>query len=297
MSAQKEALRALVQNRNFAVYDPLFTKALREIPWADWHGEERPFYCRKEYLEFYPKWIASSALNHIAGLERFRERHLINGTTQTFDEAYMKYRGKRLRLFRGEYAYHHRVFGAAVFLDDSPLESGDFVIVSAPFSATGGLHPGFYSLLDEAGRLGVPVIVDCAYFGTCTDFHLNVDHPAIESVSFSLTKGLGLGDVRSGIRFSNIDDQNPICQHNKYDHTVLAAARIGLYMMKKFSPDHIPLRYREIQLAVCRDLEIDPSPCMHLALGGEEWAHFRYDGKYNTLGIRELIRARAKKVL
>ena len=294
MSARIPQMRELVMNRVLSVYDGQFTKALREIPWESWHRENRPFFCRKEYLDAYREWILSSRLNRIAGLERFRETHLINGTTQTFDEAYFKHKSRRLRTFRGEYGYHRRVMGMASFLEDAPLEANDFAIVSAPFSATGSLHPGFYPLLDEAAGLGVPVIVDCAFFGTCAGFTLNLDHPAIESASFSLTKGLGLGDIRSGVRFSNTNDHNPICEQNRYDHTILAAARIGLYMMKRFPPDHIPTRFQGIQREVCSELGIEPSPCMHIALGGPEWDHFKVDGKYNTLGIRELVKARSK---
>lgn len=296
-AAKISAMKSLVINRNFSVYDPQFTKALKSIPWSDWHDEPRPFLCRDEYVETFSAWIASSRLNSIRGLERFRERHLINGTTQAFDEAYFTHRDRRLRVFRGEYAYHRRVVKNNAFLEDEPLAPNDYVIVSAPFCSTGEMHPEFYSLLKEADRLHVPVIVDCAYFGTCADFHLDLDHGCIESVNFSLSKGLGLGDIRSGIRFSNISDDNPICQHNRYNHSVMAAARIGIYMMKKFSPDHVPERFHEIQRSVCREIDVSPSRCMHIALGGPEWDHFRVDGKYNTLGIRELVRARYKKIV
>ena len=77
----------------------------------------------------------------------------------------------------------------------------------------------------------------------------------------------------------------------------MAAARIGIFMMKKFSPDHVPERFREIQLSVCREIGVSASRCMHIALGGPEWDHFKVDGKYNTLGIRELVRARYKKIV
>lgn len=290
-------MKSLVINRNYSVYDPQFTKALKAIPWGDWHDEPRPFFCREQYLEKFPAWIASSRLNAIRGLDRFRERHLINGTTQTFDEAYFVHKNRRLRVFRGEYPYHRRVARENAFLEDEPLAENDYVIVSAPFSATGELHPKFYELLREAGRLEVPVIVDCAYFGTCLGFELDLNFDCIESVSFSLSKGLGLGDIRSGIRFSNISDDNPICQHNRFNHSVMAAARIGLYMMEKFSPDHVPNRFREIQLEVCREIGVAPSSCMHIALGGPEWSHFRVDDAYNTLGIRELVKARYKKAI
>lgn len=290
-----EAIEAgYVSNRTNAVYDYEFTKALQNVPWSQWLEQDNPFRCKEEYLDKYVDWISSSQLNRVSGLGRFSQRHLINGTTQCFDELYYKYSDRRLRIFRGEYAYHRRIAKSWSFLEDGPIESNDYIIVSAPFCSTGDVHPKMYEAIEEAYRLKVPVAVDCAYFGTCTEFELNVDHPGIESVSFSLTKGVGLGDIRSGIRFSNIEDQNPISQQNAYNHSVLGAAKVGIYMMEKFSPDFIPNKYRKIQIEVCELLGITPTKCMHLALGDEQWSEFKVDQAYNRLGIRELIRAKNK---
>lgn len=284
---------SFVSNKTFAIYDPAFTSALAEIPWADWVRSPNPFRCREEFLDFYPRWIASSRKNSVKGLEQFSNKHLINGTTQTFDEVYFKYADKRLRLFRGEYAYHRRVAKKWLFIEDEPLAKGDYLIISAPFCSTGDVHPQMSEVLKECENLQLPVVIDCAYFGTCHNFHLDVSSPSIESVNFSLTKGLGVGDMRSGIRFSNIKDTNPICQHNDYNHTVLLAAKIGIYMMSKFSPDYIADRYADFQQEVCAMMPgLQPTNCMHLALGDETWSPYKVDGKYNRVGIRELIRAR-----
>lgn len=282
-----------------AVYDVEFTRLLSQLPWAQWFEKDSPLRCRAEYLDFYPEWIASSHLNSIEGLQAFPHRHLINGTTQSFDEAYYRYAGKRLRLFRGEYAYHRRVFADWKFIEDEPLAADDFVIVSAPFCTTGDVHPEFYQLLDSATHLKIPVLIDCAYFGTCENFKVKVDFPCVESVSFSLTKGVGLGDIRSGIRFSHFDDNFPIAQQNRYEHTILGAAKIGLYMMQNLSPDFIPNKYSDIQKQVCAELGLTPTKCMHLALGdgSKKWDHYGIDGKYQRVGIRNLIKARFKNLI
>jgi hypothetical protein len=283
----------MVLNRNFAVYDGLFFRALKEMPWNQWfREEERPLYCRDQYLEKITHWILSSRLNRISGLERFPRRDLINGTTQTFDDAYFRHRNKRLRIFRGEYAYHRRVFANWKFLEDETLDKNDFVILSQPFCSSGDTHPHMDQLLREADRLGVPVILDCAYFGTCAEIDFRFEAECIESVSFSLTKGLGLGDIRSGIRFSNLQETGPIQQQNDYHHTVLAAARIGIYMMELFSSDHVPAKYKSAQLSICKDLQVQPTNCMHLALGGKGWESFNVDDRFCTLGIRDLVKQR-----
>lgn len=290
---KNEFLTKLTQS----VYDPAFTKALQVMPWAEWYQNENPLDCRKEYLETYRTFILKSELNKIKGLENFKRLDLINGTTQTFDEAYQKYANKRLRIFRGEYAYHRRICTDFVFIEDAPLLSEDFVIVSSPFCSTGDIHPEIYFILDEALRKNVPVIIDCAYFGTCYDIYFDFSHPAIESVSFSLTKGYGLGHIRSGIRFSNLDDNNPICQQNNYNHTILAAAKIGLYMMSKFETDFIPKKYKEMQVQLCSQIGLKPTKCIHLALGDKAWDEYKIDNTYNRVGLRNLIKAKRQGVI
>jgi hypothetical protein len=297
LSREKLEAEGLITNKTPAVYDPLFTKLLKGLPWASWFESEDPLNCRLNYLETYSGWIQKTQLNKVLGLERFHRTDLINGTTQTFDEAYFKYASKRLRVFRGEYAYHRRVFLNHAFIEDEPLASNDFVIVSAPFCSSGEVHPRMQRILDQAHELKIPVIVDAAYFGTCYGLTLDFTHPAIESVSFSLTKGSGLGHIRSGIRFSNLDDQNPICQQNNYNHTILAAAKIGLHMMANLEPDHIPLKYMQIQQSLCQELGLHASPCIHLALGDDAWEAHRIDGRYNRIGLTHLIRERRKGLL
>jgi hypothetical protein len=285
----------LISTKTAAVYDPDFTKALAALPWAEWMRHSPPFDCRKEYLITIDRWIHSSQLNSMTGLQRLSERDLINGTTQAFDEFYFKYPTRRLRFFRGEYAYHRRIARSWAFLEDQPLRANDFVIVSWPFCSTGAKHPGLSALLDEALTQKTPVMIDAAYFGTCRGLEFDFSHPAIEAVCFSLTKGLGLGDLRSGIRYSNYQDQDPVRQQNLYNHTVLGAARIGLHMMERFSPDHIPEKYRNWQKDVCHEAGLTPTPCMHLALGKDpEWNQYRVDEMYNRVGIRELLKARRR---
>lgn len=285
----------LLTRKTHAIYDYEFIKTLQKVPFAEWMSHPAPFRCREEYLKHYDQWIQSSTLNSITGLEHFLRRDLINGTTQTFDEAYFKYAHRRLRVFRGEYRYHMRTVNNWKFIEDESLESGDYVIVSTPFCSTGDIHPELQHILDACWALRIPVIIDMAYFGTCNGIQFDVSHPAIESVSFSLSKGTGLGDIRSGIRYSNLNDNNPICQQNNFDHTVLLAAKVGLYMMQNFSPDFIPLRYGETQKAVCEKLHLQPTKCMHLALGDSSWDDFSIDGKYNRIGLRELVRSEYKK--
>lgn len=282
----------LVGDRTAAVYDNRFNKLYASVPWQEWFENPDPLECREEYLDTYHGYLGAMRLNSIHGLGSFSQRHLINGTTQTFDEAYHRHAGRRLRITKGEYAYHKRAVPGYVFIGDDAIRSGDYVIISVPHCSTGDVPDGFADLLDECHAMDVPVIVDCAYIGTCHGIEFDASHPAIESVSFSLTKGAGLGHVRSGIRYSNLDDGYPIAQQNRFNHTVLGAAKIGLYFMRELgTPDFIPSIYREHQISACADAGITPTPCMHLAIGGDAWQDYNVDG-YNRIGIRNLVKAR-----
>ncbi len=286
-------MKSLVSNKTQAIYDYQFWQTLTKISFSSLLEEPPGLLCRQDYLAQYHQLIHQTKLNELTGLERFSERHLINGTTQSFDEAYHRYAHRRLRLFRGEYAYHKRINPDFAFLEDESLKENDYIIVSLPFCSTGDVHPYFQEVLDEALRLEVPVEVDCAYIGTCWGIEADLGHPAIKAVSFSLTKGMGLGNIRSGIRYSDYRDSFPICQQNDCDHTVLLAARVGLYMMERFNLDHIPKRFKEAQESVCYELGLKPTKCMHLSLGEASWGNkYRVDQRYYRLGIRELVKAR-----
>lgn len=291
----KQQLEQLISTSTHAVYDYEFQKALADIPWREWLSVSNYFKCADQYRQTFDNWIHNSELNMVTGLDRFTRLDIISGTTQTFDEAYYRYRHRHLRVFRGEYAYHKRIKKDATFLDDYPLSNNDYIIISAPFCSTGDIHPHFYHILEEATVLKVPVVVDCAYFGTCDGVDIDLNFPCIESVSFSLSKGLGLGDNRTGIRYSNYDDDLPICQQNDYGHLVLGAAKIGLYMMGKFSADHIAKKYKIYQEEVCKILDLTPTKCMHLALANHDKENkYLIDGKYHRVGIRDAVKFLSK---
>ena len=110
--------KELFQTRHNAIYDPEFQKHLAEAPWKDWLSKPGYFEVRHQYLADIHNWILSSELNEVKGLTRFKYRDMINGTTQAFDEAYYRYSKRRLRILRGEYAYHKRIVKDFVFLDD-----------------------------------------------------------------------------------------------------------------------------------------------------------------------------------
>ena len=118
MSIEKLIDNGLLSNKHQAIYDYKFQTNIRDAPWHEWLDKPGYFECKYEYISTIQKWIHSSTLNSITGLDKFEFKDMIIGTTQTFDEAYYEYANKKLRVFRGEYAYHKRAFANVSFLDN-----------------------------------------------------------------------------------------------------------------------------------------------------------------------------------
>jgi len=305
--------KTLYQNKHSSLYDYEFQKHLAKAPWKEWLSESGYFEVKTEYLEAIHKWIHSTELNEIKGLDRFKHRDMISGTTQAFDEAYYRYSGKRLRILRGEYAYHKRVNKDSVdnlnivnnfeFLDDEqgnyrPVEENDWVITSYPFCGNGGIPPHWDTLQDDCLQKQVPILLDCAWFGTCRDINLDVNHSAITEVCFSLTKGIGLGNIRSGIRYSNYDDKLPIRQQNEYNHLPLGAAQIGLWQMQKFGPDYVQNKYHKVYEHICQIKSIQPTNCIHIGVLNKSHPEYEYyltDRVHSKVGMRNAVKDFYKK--
>lgn len=289
--------KKLLQTRHNAVYDYRFQQTLAAAPWQEWLSKAGYFEVADVYKTEFSAWLNSGELNSVVGLERFEFCDLINGTTQGFDEAYYRYAGRRLRVLRGEYAYHRRVVSDAVFYEDQPLDANDYMIISWPFCGDGYNVCAINVILDQCAKLGVPVIIDGAWYGTCGGVHIDLRHPAITEAVFSLTKSTGTGNIRSGVRYSNYNDNLPIRQQNNYNHLVLGAAQIGLWMMRHFNPDWQYTHYRQWQTQLCDSLGVKPSLCVHIAIadGSEDWhQQFRIDDKHCKIGIRDALKAMRK---
>lgn len=261
---------------------------------------EQPIDVQDEFLDEYPKWIAKSKLNSFTGLETFPHKFVSLGVTQAIDDfiLFCFKKGLKLKMFNGEYPYARessQVDWSKEAIDAHGVKAGDAVIISCPFSATGDKHPMWTLLMSECNSKGIPVFVDCAFFGTCRDITVSFDEPCIDTVAFSPTKGLNCGSFRTGIAFtkrSGADCTLDILTH--WHHGVHMHTAMALDLMKTFGPDTIPNAYTETQKQVCDHYGLTPTKTMHLALGGHGWEYFTRDGICNRIGIRIPVAELAK---
>lgn len=246
----------------------------------------------QEYLQFYKMWLQTSQLNSISGLNAFAHQYVCQGVTQAIDEFISRHRQRRIRFFRGEYPYHRDVLNLTqrqwLWLEEAPLSEQDAVIISHPFSGSGEEHESLKPTLEACEKLNVPVFLDCAFFGICRDISFTLNHKAIESVAFSLSKIFFLGKFRTGILFSRVPCGSIHIQ-NSWAYVNRIGATVGLYLMRNFCPDYVVNKYSTAQEQLCRQFRLSASKTVIFGIGDSEYAEFSRDGAFNRVCLSRAL--------
>jgi Aminotransferase class I and II len=246
-----------------------------------------------KFCEDYKNWIAQTTLNTIQGLDQFPFACYSNGTTEAFDKFYIKNHTRRFRCFRGEYVYHRLVWRNSwpnwTWLDDDCLDSNDAVVISLPFSDTGNKHKLHEALLEQCTEKGIPVLVDCAYFGICANIDFNFDHECITDITFSLSKVFPVANARIGMRLTRVDDDDSLFVSNKINYTNRFGAQLGLELINKFGPDYIFNKYRNNQLDLCLQHNVVASNTVLFGIGGKEWQDYNRGTETNRLSFNKVL--------
>jgi hypothetical protein len=272
----------------FAIQDPETVKILRE---------QLDLQCVNsntiidEFLYDYDKWINSTTSNRFTGLEDFKYRCYSNGTTEAFDKFYMKNSRRRFRCFKGDYMYHKLAWRDKfdwLWIEDAPLHKNDAVVISLPFADTGDVHKDYFSLMRKCSELGVPVLVDCAYFGACRNIHIDVAYPCITDVVFSLSKTFPIAYARIGIRYTRVDDDDTMFVYHKINYNNKIGAALGLKYFSRFSPDYIPQKYLDKQLDFCNTLGVEPSKTVLFGIdNNKQFQEYNRGGNSNRLSFHK----------
>lgn len=228
-----------------------------------------------EFTAYFTDWIRACRSTPVLGLDQFTTRYFANGVTQSYDIFFYEHKGRRFRTAIGEYPYVRLSVDNWAFLEDDEIREGDAVALSCPFYAHGGVPHGYQELLDRCRELGVPVFVDAAYFGTCEGVTYDFSHPAIEMLSFSLSKPFCIQSYRAGLLLikRKLPYLEEIQMAARYYNRV--GAYVGLKLMRRFSADFIPETYRGAYRTVCRELDLLPSHCM--MIGNVKHGDRRFD--------------------
>lgn len=242
-----------------------------------------------EFVIKYRCWIGATKLNTITGLDKFPVSAVAQGTTEAFDKFYLKNSTRRLRYFKGEYMYH-QVAGRqyfrtpGTFIEDGALDGNDAVVVSLPFSDTGNEHPQMKTMLEECTRLGIPVLMDCAYIGICSGIAFDLDHDCITDVTFSLSKTFPVPHLRIGMRLTRTDDDDALLVINKTQYVNRLSVAVGLELIQMWDVDTIPSLYTDTQKEFCKALEVETSNCVIFGIDTtKKWQQYNRGGTTNRL--------------
>lgn len=247
----------------------------------------------KSFLNCYVNWIVSSKLNNFVGLKKFKYKVFSQGTTQSFDQFYLKYNKRRFRILRGEYSYHQLSFRNHKlkwsFLDNFDLHKNDAMIISLPFSDSGKIHENLNKILKIADKKKIPVLIDCCYLGGCNNINFNFNQRPIQTIVFSLSKLFPVSRFRIGMRVQRQDDDDPMYVYHKESYVNLLSCFIGKKLIKKFSFDYFYKKYNHKQKTICKKMKITPSNVVNLALGGDKYKPYNRGGKFNRLCLSDLF--------
>lgn len=206
-------------------------------------------------------WLLQSKLNTIIGLDNFNRVDIINGCTQFIDTVYMN---GPVQVLAGDYRYHSRL--GNWYTHPGFLSEDKQLIIAWPFPSTGDTHTQMKEILDEAGDKGISVHVDGAWYTCCRAIDFDVSHPSIKSVAISLSKGLGLGWNRIGLRWTKEDKADAVSIMNDFNMNLRAPAMIGLHFIRNLTPDYLWNTYGDIYYKICSDFNLTPTKSIYLAL-------------------------------
>lgn len=248
------------------------------------------------FVHDYKEWINASKLNSFVGLDNYQYACYSAATSESFDKFYMKNASKRFRCFRGEYVYHKIAWRdkfAWAYIDDDELRTGDAVIISLPFADTGNKHTNHDEVLDTCDRLGIPVLIDCCYFGVCANMEIRLDYDCITDVAFSLSKAFPVAHARIGMRLTKEDNDDTLFAYNSPGlmYTNRLSASLGKRFIERFSPDYMYNTYREKQLEFCRLTETEPSNTVFFGIGDEKWQKYNRGTNTNRLSFHRYLGA------
>ena len=206
-------------------------------------------------------WLAASTLNNITGFDSFNRVDIINGCTQFIDNTYMQCQPQVLI---GDYRYHARL--GNWWSRPGLLREGVPLVIAMPFPSTGEVHVNMEEILDEAQDKGISVHVDGAWLTCCRGINFDLSHPSIKSVAISLSKGLGLGWNRIGLRWTRQTMPDSVTIMNDFRMNNRALVMIGLHFLRNLEPDYLWKTHGDHYYKVCADFALTPTKSIYLAL-------------------------------
>jgi hypothetical protein len=215
----------------------------------------------EQFKEKATKFIFGSTLNTLSGIDAFSVVGIMAGCTQFIDNLYMQ---GPVQVLRGDYRYHERL-GLAYVKDVGSLIPDIPLIIAMPFPSIGALHHDMEEILHECKIKNIAVHIDGAWISCCRDITFDFNHVAIRSVGISLSKGLGLGWNRIGLRWTKEHTIDSVSIMNDFHMQNRMPTMVASYVLDNVSSDYLWTKYGEINAKICNDFNLIPSKAIHMA--------------------------------
>jgi hypothetical protein len=213
------------------------------------------------YSEVWRDWLAYSENKSLIGLDNFVYADAIHDTSQAFDHFVLRHcRDRCIFALKGESRYHECISGVLEFeyIDHDVYyfertRGTAALIISAPFSDFGCMHPMFDEIMDACHRNDIPVCLDLSYWGLARNIHIDLaQYPAIEDVVCSLSKPFYvLANHQVGIRFSKKYANDGISMANEANMQNVYSMSLGTHFMRHYSPDWAWRTYENRYQDIC----------------------------------------------
>lgn len=273
------AIRASVKNfysGSRAISDPALVNFVKTLPHISTMIYN--YSVINDFEKQFTSWIQLHSSNCITGLEQF-EPDISQGATQAFDSFYIKHSNRTCKFLTGEYFYHILV---SMNLNKSwkyinsytELSENDALILSMPFCDTGSKVNNIEEILNHCTKLGIPVLLDCAYFTIASNINLNLLHSCIDTVVFSLSKTFPVAHARIGMRYTKKDFRDGQKLHSQINYDNRISAGIGLELIKNFPPDYIVKKYQNDYNQLVKLLKLLPGDSIMFAEGDSAWQEY-----------------------
>jgi|TARA_B100001778_G_C18525497_1_gene600951 hypothetical protein len=260
---------------------------LEGIDYSKWMRRDSDWVFDKYKNVFYD-WIQQSNRNHLKGLEEFTHKKYCYGSTQSFDLFYIQNKDKRFRMLKGDFFYHKACLSKGFkwkYLEDD-LQEGDALIISVPFSDTGKTPEDLENILLNCDELNIPVLLDMCYYTIGKNINIDLTHPCIDTISFSLSKFAdGVQHFRCGLRLSRTNRDDGIDLINEYQQISKISCVVGLYIMDNYHVDYNWDKFETSYNLVCKEKDFEPSDTIVIGLGGSDYDELNRGNSKNRVCV------------
>ena len=207
------------------------------------------------------EWFQSSRLNNISGLKKFSRTDIMLGCTHFIESTCLRY-GWKLQHLPNEYSYYS-------INGKHPTEIIDFkenipLIISLPTWQYCDIHPRWEDILKICEKRNIQIHIDGAWFQSARNICFDFDHPNIQSVGMSISKGLDLQWNRIGIRWSKKVLPDSITIMNRFNQIHETAISCGSYIMDNIEKDYAWNIYEKQNLALAKDYNFSQTNSIHV---------------------------------